>query len=103
MHEPNSLVLLPKSTRMVQIYNDTLYVSMDDKPGGTGYNRSYIGTLGDPAATSVFTCTGVGGGCRNGLRSLRPGRDARSRQHRRNGQVYHQFARVRQHQQRQQS
>jgi hypothetical protein len=52
-----------QSTRMVQIYNNTLYVSMDDKGGN---NRSFIGTLGDPAATSVFTCTGVGGGCGTG-------------------------------------
>ncbi len=55
-----------EDTRMVQIYNNTLYVSSDAKPGGTGYNRSYIGTLGDPAATSLFTCTGVGGGCGTG-------------------------------------
>jgi hypothetical protein len=54
--------------RMVQIYNNTLYVSMDDKPGSStlGYNRAYIGTLGDPAATSLYTCTGVGGGCPTG-------------------------------------
>jgi hypothetical protein len=52
-----------QSTRMVQIYNNTLYVSMDDKGGN---NRSYIGTLGDPPATSLFTCTGVGGGCGTG-------------------------------------
>jgi len=36
---------------------------MDDKGGN---NRAFIGTLGDPAATSVFTCTGVGGGCGTG-------------------------------------
>ena len=52
-----------QSTRMVQIYNNTLYASMDDKGGN---NRSYIGTLGNPPATSVFTCTGVGGGCGTG-------------------------------------
>ena len=52
-----------QSTRMVQIYNNTLYVSMDDKGGN---NRAYIGTLGDPPATSLFTCTGVGGGCGTG-------------------------------------
>jgi len=52
-----------QSTRMVQIYNNTLYVSMDDKGGN---NRSFIGTLGDPPSTSVFTCTGVGGGCGTG-------------------------------------
>ena len=50
-----------QDTRDVQIYNDTLFVSMDSKEGS--YNRSYIGTLGDPPATSVFTCTGVGAGC----------------------------------------
>ncbi len=55
-----------ESTRMVQIYNGTLYVSADDKPGSPGYNRSLIGTLGDPAATSLFTCTGIGGGCGTG-------------------------------------
>ncbi len=55
-----------ESTRMVQIYNGTLYVSADDKPGGTGYNRALIGTLGDPPSTSLFTCTGVGGGCGTG-------------------------------------
>lgn len=52
-----------QSTRMVQIYNNTLYVSMDDKGGN---NRSFIGTLGDPPSTSLFTCTGVGGGCGTG-------------------------------------
>ena len=55
-----------EDTRMVQIYNNTLYVSMDSKPGGSGYNRAYIGTLGDPPATSVFNCTGVGAGCGTG-------------------------------------
>jgi large repetitive protein len=55
-----------EDTRMVQIYNNTLYVSTDAKPGSAGYNRSYIGTLGDPPATSLFTCTGVGGGCGTG-------------------------------------
>jgi Divergent InlB B-repeat domain len=57
-----------EDTRMVQIYNNTLYVSTDAKPGSStgGYNRSLIGTLGDPASTSLFTCTGVGGGCGTG-------------------------------------
>ena len=55
-----------EDTRMVQIYNGTLYVSADAKPGGTGFNRSLIGTLGDPPATSQYTCTGVGGGCGTG-------------------------------------
>jgi sugar lactone lactonase YvrE len=54
-----------QSTRMVQIYNNTLYVSMDDKGGN---NRSFIGTLGDPAATSLFECNGGsnGGPCGTG-------------------------------------
>jgi Divergent InlB B-repeat domain len=55
-----------EDTRMVQIYNGTLYVSADAKPGSPGYNRSLIGTLGDPPATSQFTCTAVGGGCGTG-------------------------------------
>jgi hypothetical protein len=55
-----------EDTRMVQIYNGTLYVSADAKPGSPGYNRSLIGTLGDPPSTSLFTCTGVGGGCGTG-------------------------------------
>ena len=48
---------------MVQVYNGTLYVSQDDKPGGTGYNRSYIGTLGDPPATSLYLCASGGNTC----------------------------------------
>jgi streptogramin lyase len=54
-----------QSTRMVQIYNNTLYVSTDDKGGN---NRAYIGTLGDPAATSLFECNGGsnGGPCGTG-------------------------------------
>jgi sugar lactone lactonase YvrE len=56
-----------EDTRMVQIYNNTLYVSTDSHPGSSaGYNRSYIGTLGDPPSTSLFTCTGVGAGCGSG-------------------------------------
>jgi hypothetical protein len=51
------------STRTVQIYNNTLYVSQDDKPGGTGYNRSYIGTLGSPAATSLYLCASGSNTC----------------------------------------
>ena len=59
-----------QDTRDVQIYNNTLYVSMDSKSGS--YNRSYIGTLGDPPATSVFTCTGVGAGCPSGAPTVGP-------------------------------
>jgi hypothetical protein len=51
------------STRMVQVDNNTLYVSMDDKPGGSGYNRSYIGTLGDPPATSLYLCASGSNTC----------------------------------------
>lgn len=41
-----------QDTREVQIYNNTLYVSVDSKSGST--NRSYIGTLGNPPATSTY-------------------------------------------------
>lgn len=59
-----------QDTRGVQIYNNTLFVSMDSKAGA--YNRSYIGTLGDPPATSAFTCTGVGAGCPTGDGTIGP-------------------------------
>jgi hypothetical protein len=59
-----------QDTRDVQIYNNTLYVSMDSKSGA--YNRSYIGTLGSPPATSVFSCTGVGAGCPTGDGTIGP-------------------------------
>jgi hypothetical protein len=42
-----------QDTRMVQIYNNTLYVSADSKEG-SGSNRDFIGTLGSPPATSLF-------------------------------------------------
>jgi hypothetical protein len=41
----------------------TLYVTTDAKPGSPGYNRSLLGTLGTPPATSLFTC---GNGCSTG-------------------------------------
>ena len=55
-------------TRMVTVYNGTVYVSLDSKPGSStgGYNRSYIGTLGAAGATTVFTCAGQGAGCPSG-------------------------------------
>jgi hypothetical protein len=56
-----------QDTRTVQIYNDTLYVSMDSKTGA--YNRSYIGTLGTPPATSVYSC---GSGCPTGDGTIGP-------------------------------
>ena len=59
-----------QDTRTVQIYNNTLFVSMDSKSGS--YNRSYVGTLGSPPATSVFTCTGVGAGCPTGDGTIGP-------------------------------
>jgi hypothetical protein len=42
-----------QDTRAVQIYNNTLYVSVDSK-GGSNSARSFIGTLGTPPATSLF-------------------------------------------------
>ncbi|MGA2736652.1 MAG: SBBP repeat-containing protein [Bryobacteraceae bacterium] len=44
---------LSQDTRDVQIYNNTLYVSVDSKEG-SGSNRDFIGTLGTPPATSLF-------------------------------------------------
>jgi hypothetical protein len=42
-----------QDTRTVQIVNGTLYVSVDSKEG-SGSNRDFIGTLGNPPATSLF-------------------------------------------------
>jgi hypothetical protein len=42
-----------QDTRTVQIYNNTLYVSVDSK-GGSNNTRSFIGTLGTPPATSLY-------------------------------------------------
>jgi hypothetical protein len=55
-------------TRMITGYGNSLYVSLDSKPGSSsgGYNRSYIGTLGATGSTSVFTCAGSGAGCPTG-------------------------------------
>jgi hypothetical protein len=44
---------IAQDTRTVQIYNNTLYVSVDSREG-SGNNRSFVGTLGTPPATSVF-------------------------------------------------
>jgi hypothetical protein len=46
--------VVAQDTRTVQIYNNTLYISMDSKEG-TGDNRSLIGTLGTPPNTTLFT------------------------------------------------
>ena len=43
-----------QDTRIVQIVNNTLYVSVDSKEG-SGSNRDFIGTLGNPPATSLFS------------------------------------------------
>jgi hypothetical protein len=45
-----------QETNDVQIVNNTLYVSSDSKEGST--NRDYIGTLGSPAATSLYNSAG---------------------------------------------
>jgi hypothetical protein len=58
-----------QDTRDVQIYNNTLYVSMDTK-GGSGAARSYVGTLGTPPATSVYSC---GSACPSGDGTIGPG------------------------------
>ena len=42
-----------QDTRTVQIYSNTLYVSVDSKEG-SGSNRDFIGTLGSPPATSLY-------------------------------------------------
>ncbi len=48
------LTTVAQDTRTVQIYNGTLYVSADSTEGKSD-NRSFIGTLGNPPATSLFT------------------------------------------------
>ncbi len=68
--DANASETASQDTRGVQIYNNTLFVSMDSKSGS--YNRSFIGTLGDPPATSVFTCTGVGAGCPTSTGTIGP-------------------------------
>jgi hypothetical protein len=45
-----------QDTRVVQINNGTLYVSLDSKSGAT--NRSYIGTLGNPPSTTLYKSAG---------------------------------------------
>ena len=48
--------LVAQDTRDVQIFNNTLYISIDSTEGKSD-NRSLIGTLGTPPATSLFTPT----------------------------------------------
>jgi hypothetical protein len=47
---------LAQDTRDVQIYNNTLYISVDSTEGKS-FNRSFIGTLGTPPATSLYVPT----------------------------------------------
>jgi hypothetical protein len=44
---------LSQDTRIVQVYNNTLYVSTDSK-GGSNSARSFVGALGAPPATTLF-------------------------------------------------
>lgn len=44
---------LAQDTRDVQIVNNTLYISVDSTEG-KGNNRSFVGTLGNPPATSLY-------------------------------------------------
>jgi hypothetical protein len=46
--------LVAQDTRDIQIYNNTLYISIDSTEGKSD-NRSLIGTLGTPPATSLFS------------------------------------------------
>jgi hypothetical protein len=45
--------VVAQDTRTVQIYNDTLYISVDSTEGKSD-NRSYLGTLGTPPATGAY-------------------------------------------------
>lgn len=45
---------ISQDTRVLQIFNNTLYVSVDTK-GGKNSARSFIGTLGTPPATSLYS------------------------------------------------
>ena len=45
-----------QDTRDVQIYNNALYISVDSTEGKS-FNRSFIGTLGTPPATSLYVPT----------------------------------------------
>jgi hypothetical protein len=57
--------LVAQDTRDVQIVNNTLYISIDSTEGKSD-NRSLIGTLGTPPATSMFTPTAPPTGDTNG-------------------------------------
>jgi hypothetical protein len=45
---------LSQDTRFLTVFNNTLYVSVDTK-GGSNSTRSFIGTLGTPPATTLYS------------------------------------------------
>lgn len=57
-----------QDTRTVQVFDDTLYVSVDSKEGAD--NRDFIGTLGTPPATTVFVPGTQGDGYTTGPMQL---------------------------------
>jgi hypothetical protein len=57
--------LVAQDTRDVQIFNNTLFISIDSTAGKSD-NRSLIGTLGTPPATSMFSPTAAPTGDTNG-------------------------------------
>jgi hypothetical protein len=61
-----------QDTREVQIYNGTLYVSVDSTEGSKS-NRDFIGTLGTPPATSVYN-SGAGPTQLNGFGTSNAGK-----------------------------
>ncbi len=66
MHEHYLLVLLPKARGWSRSITARCTFRRTTSQGAQGITVAYIGTLGDPPATSLFTCTGVGGGCGTG-------------------------------------
>ena len=48
---------IAQDTRIIQVLNNTLYVSVDSKEG-SGNNRDFLGTLGTPPATSLYNSGG---------------------------------------------
>jgi len=50
-----------QDTRNVQIFDGTLYISVDSTSGKSN-NRSFVGTLGDPPATSYYQSSNVPSG-----------------------------------------
>jgi hypothetical protein len=61
-----------QDTREVQIYNGTLYVSVDSTEGSKS-NRDFIGTLGTPPATSLYN-SGAGPTQLNGFGASNAGK-----------------------------